>query len=51
MIDHESEPFDYIKELHEYLWRFVKAVNPGASGDLHNHIDATIEKIEAFGLE
>lgn len=29
-IEHNSEQFDYIRELHEYLWRVVRAINPGA---------------------
>lgn len=36
---HESEIFDYIKELHEYLWRFVRVYNKGASGNLSEFID------------
>lgn len=28
------EVFDYVRELHEILWRFVKVQNPEASGDL-----------------
>ena len=45
-IDHDSEQFDYIRELHEYLWRFVRAVNPAAQGCISNHIDVAIESIE-----
>lgn len=29
-----GETFDYIRELHAVLWRFVRAEYPGASGDL-----------------
>lgn len=45
-IDHESEAFDYISELHEYLWRFVRARRPGASGNLRNYVDAAVEELE-----
>ena len=38
-IDQDGEIFDYIVELHEYLWRFVRAVHPWASGDLHRFVD------------
>ena len=45
-IDHGSEQFDYIKELHEYLWRFVRSQIPGASGKLHDLIDEAIKIAE-----
>ncbi len=45
-IDHNSEGFDYITELHEYLWRFVRVVNPGASGNLNELLDDAINKAE-----
>lgn len=45
-IDHDSEIFDYIAELHSYLWRMVRAVNPGASGNLKNYVDSAIEQLE-----
>ena len=32
-LDQDSEIFDYITELHDYLWDIVRAVKPGASGD------------------
>jgi hypothetical protein len=38
-IDHSSEQFDYIRELHDYLWIFVRAEIPGASGHLNELID------------
>ena len=47
-IDHNGEPFDYIKELHAYLWRIVWVVTPGASGNLSDLIDGAIEKLEAM---
>ena len=46
-INHNSETFDYIVELHTYLWRFVKVSFPGASGFLSDYIDLAIEKLEA----
>ena len=45
-IDHDSEPFDYIQELHGYLWRFVRAVCPGASGCIDGLVDDAIDKLE-----
>ena len=38
-IDHDGEIFDYIRELHDYLWRFVRAANPAASGSLSDFVD------------
>jgi len=45
-ISHDSEIFDYIKELHEYLWRFVRCVLPSANGTLTNYIDIAIRELE-----
>jgi len=45
---HESEIFDYIGELHRYLWRFVYCVLPGASGRLEDYIDIAIRELEYF---
>jgi hypothetical protein len=47
IIDHNSEVFDYIKELHEYLWRFVRSQIPSASGELEKYIDVAIEIAES----
>ncbi len=44
-IDH-SEPFDYIVELHNYLWRFVCVAIPSAHGSLSDYIDPAIERLE-----
>jgi len=41
-----TEQFDYVRELHQYLWRFVRVVLPGASGNLSDYIDDAIEKLE-----
>ena len=45
-IDHNGEIFDYIKELHEYLWKFIRTAYPGASGLLGNGIDPALEKLK-----
>jgi hypothetical protein len=45
-ISHESEVFDYIVELHEYLWRFVRAARPGTSGNLGGILDEVIDSLE-----
>jgi len=45
-LSHDSEPFDYICELHDYLWRFVRVAIPGAEGSLHDFVDLAIEKLE-----
>ena len=46
-IDHNSEIFHYIQELHAYLWRVIRAVNPGASGAIDDHLDQAIDELEA----
>jgi len=46
-INHDGEIFDYIKELHDYLWRVIWAVTPGASGTIRDHIDRAVETLEA----
>ena len=45
-IDHDSEVFNYIAELHEYLWKFVRVANPGANGHLGNYVDASLETLQ-----
>jgi len=45
-VDHDGEVFDYIRELHSYLWRVVRVVSPGASGSLCAFLDKAIEKLE-----
>ncbi|OYT63026.1 hypothetical protein B6U67_03725 [Methanosarcinales archaeon ex4484_138] len=42
-IDHDSEIFDYIQELHDYLWAFVRTQIPGASGKLEEYLDEALE--------
>ena len=45
-IAHDGEVFDYIAELHGYLWRFVRAVNPSASGIIGDVLDNAIDTLE-----
>ena len=47
-IDHDGEPFDYICELHEYLWRVVRAMRPGAGGSLQYFLDEEVENLESL---
>lgn len=42
-IDHDSEIFDYIRELHDYLWAFVRTQIPGASGNLRDYVDEALK--------
>ncbi len=49
-ISHDSESFDYIVELHAYLWRFICAVYPGANGSLSDFLDRAIQKLEQAQL-
>ncbi len=43
-ISHESEIFDYIQELHEYLWGFVRVYIKSASGNLENFVDIALKE-------
>jgi uncharacterized protein (DUF3820 family) len=45
-IDHKGEIFDYINELHEYLWRFVRLGFPNASGELGYYLDMALNIFE-----
>lgn len=45
-ISHDSEIFDYIRELHEYLWFFVRAADPGASGELNKVVDEALKRAQ-----
>jgi len=49
--DHNSEQFDYIKELHTYLWRIVRVVFPGTSGNLSDFVDRAIGMVESNYFE
>jgi len=46
-IAHDSEIFDYIRELHEYLWRYVRLFRSGASGSLSSTVDAVLDDAES----
>lgn len=46
-ISHDSVQFDYISELHEYLWRVIRVAFPDVSGRLCMYLDSAIEKLEA----
>lgn len=43
----DGEVFAYIVELHEYLWKFIRAINPGASGSLEDYLDEALAKFIA----
>ena len=45
-IDHKSEIFSYIQELHRYLWRVIRCAGVGEWGTLDKHLDDAIEKLE-----
>jgi hypothetical protein len=46
----EPQPYpvvaDYIQELHEYLWRFVRAEFPFASGTLSDYVKIAVQSAE-----
>ena len=44
--DSDSEIADYIRELHWYLWGFVRAVMPGAGGHLNDYVDKVLELVK-----
>ena len=45
-LPHGSEQFDYVKNLHEVLWRFVKVEYPHASGVLSDWIPIALAAAE-----
>jgi len=45
-IDQEGEIFNYIRELHDYLWRFTRCELPFANGNLRDYLDIALEKAE-----
>jgi hypothetical protein len=47
-IDSNSEIFDYIRELHNYLWEYVRRVIPGASGWLNDYVDKGLEVLDEY---
>uniref|UniRef100_A0A6M3IUZ7 Uncharacterized protein n=1 Tax=viral metagenome TaxID=1070528 RepID=A0A6M3IUZ7_9ZZZZ len=46
-IDHDGEIFDYIKELHNYLWEFIYIFHPGAGGSLSDWVNDTLDDIKS----
>jgi len=44
IISHESEVFDYLQELHEYLWAFVRVYLKSASGNLQDYVDIALKE-------
>ena len=51
LINHDSEQFDYIKELHNYLWKFVICQIPSANGNLKDYIDIALDEAERRALK
>jgi len=45
-ISHDSEIFDYVRELHEILWRFVRVEYPDAGGRLDKWLPVALAKAE-----
>ena len=45
-INHDGEIFDYIQELHDYLWVVVRLAYPGASGSLRELLDGALSKLK-----
>ena len=46
-----ADVFDYVRELHELLWRVARVAYPGASGDLTDLIEGAIERLEKHRTE
>ena len=46
LISHDSEQFDYIKELHAYLWEFIRCELPSCGGNLNIYLDNLEKTIE-----
>jgi len=42
----DPEVFDYVLELHRYLWRFIRCHRPGAGGLLHLILDGVVDEAE-----
>lgn len=49
--DPDTEIGSYIRELHEYLWRFVRVTLPHASGNLNEYVDIAVREAEADAQE
>jgi hypothetical protein len=47
-VEPQSQPevASYVQELHEYLWRFVRAEFPWANGDLKDYVKLAVESAE-----
>lgn len=41
----DGHVFDYVRELHEYLWQVIRAVKPGASGCISDHLDEAVGRL------
>jgi hypothetical protein len=46
-IARDSEIFDYIRELHDYLWQFVRIFQPAAYGVVDDYVDDVLEMARA----
>lgn len=47
-IDRDGEIFDYIRELHNYLWDYIRKIIPGASGYLGDYIDYGLKVLDRY---
>ena len=47
-ISHDSEIFDYISELHGYIWLYIDKIMPGASGNIRDYIDKGLEVLDNY---
>jgi CRISPR/Cas system-associated protein Cas10 (large subunit of type III CRISPR-Cas system) len=47
-IDQDSEIFDYIRELHNYLWDYIRRIIPSASGNLDEYIDKGLKVLDEY---
>ena len=47
-ISHNDEIFDYIKELHNYLWEYIRRIIPSASGNLHDYVDEGLKVLDDY---
>ncbi len=45
VISHDSEIFDYITELHGYLWQIIRAVKPEARGLINMYLDDVVQQL------
>ena len=51
LISHDSLQFQYISDLHGFLWEVVRIYNPGASGKLDDYWDAILPTIDTLKAE